>query len=195
MNILMFVERNKGMNIAILPQGNERNLTGVNKVTVGTMRELLKIDKKNHYFFLGDGRGLPLSIDTIKIPYSDMMSFPLSYTAYTNELDIVHSYYPAFHVSQKLKCGKILMIHDLIPCVFPEYVGGKNAQYNYFSNVIRKNAEEADVIVANSEHTKSDIIKYYGVSEEKVKVVYCGLYSDSILKKNEKKIIPLSHSF
>ena len=32
--------------------------------------------------------------------------------------------------------------------------------------------EQSDIIIAISEHTKEDIINYYGIDEHKIKVVY-----------------------
>lgn len=69
---------------------------------------------------------------------------------------------------------KIVTIHDLIFMRFPEY-------YSFFDRKIyfwkfKKAAELADVIIAISEQTKQDVIKYLKVPEEKIQVVYQGCH-------------------
>ncbi len=72
------------------------------------------------------------------------------------------------------KIVKIVTIHDLIFLRFPQY-------YSYFDRKIhlwkfRKAAKIADVIVAISEQTKSDIVQYLKVKPEKIQVIYQGCH-------------------
>jgi glycosyltransferase involved in cell wall biosynthesis len=64
----------------------------------------------------------------------------------------------------------VVTIHDLIFLRFPQY-------YSYFDRKIhfwkfKKAAEQADLIIAISEQTKRDIIKFLKVPDEKIRVVY-----------------------
>lgn len=70
---------------------------------------------------------------------------------------------------------KIVTIHDLIFVRFPEY-------YSFFDRKIhfwkfKKAAESADLIIAISEQTKQDIIKYLKVPEHKIHVIYQGCHN------------------
>lgn len=74
--------------------------------------------------------------------------------------------------SKKIK--KIVTIHDLIFMRFPQY-------YSWFDRKIhlwkfKKAAQQADLIIAISEQTKRDIIKFLNVSEDKIRVVYQGCH-------------------
>lgn len=65
---------------------------------------------------------------------------------------------------------KVVTIHDLIFKVFP-------TDYPFFDRQVfdlksRKSCKNADIIIAISASTKADIIKYYGIPEDKIKVVY-----------------------
>ena len=69
---------------------------------------------------------------------------------------------------------KIVTIHDLIFLRFPQY-------YSFFDRKIhlwkfRKAAEQADLIIAISEQTKRDIIKFLKVPESKIRVIYQGCH-------------------
>ena len=65
---------------------------------------------------------------------------------------------------------KIVTVHDLIFMRFPQY-------YSFFDRKIhlwkfRKAAEQADLIIAISEQTKRDTIKFLKIPESKIRVVY-----------------------
>ena len=68
----------------------------------------------------------------------------------------------------------VVSIHDLIFIRFPEL-------YPYFDRKIYKSkfkyaCKIADKIIAISQQTKSDIIKYFGIKEEKIEVIYQGCH-------------------
>ena len=80
---------------------------------------------------------------------------------------------------KKTNIKSVVTIHDLIIKVYPK-------QFPFFDRQIydfkfKYACEHADVIIAISESTKQDILKYYGVSESKIKVNY--LSADPIFEK------------
>lgn len=160
------------MNIGVLSLYKEREITGINKVTMGVMEELLKQDQENAYMFLGKNEWLPLDMDYIRVLPDAGGSVLLNYALLAHPLDIVHSHYRPFELSKGIPCAKILTIHDLIPLIYPKWYG---SQVEYYDVAIRKCAREADKIIAVSECTKRDIIEYYGIAPEKIEVVYNGL--------------------
>jgi len=79
---------------------------------------------------------------------------------------------------------KIVTIHDLIFLRFPQY-------YSFFDRKIHfwkfKNAaEQADLIIAISEQTKRDILKFLKVSESKIRVVYQGCHQSFKEEKSQE---------
>ncbi len=73
---------------------------------------------------------------------------------------------------KKTEMKSVVTIHDLIFKVHPEY-------YNFFDRIIydhkaRRACQDADRIIATSECTKRDIMKYYGIDDGKINVVYQG---------------------
>lgn len=150
-----------------------KRLTGVPRETIGVLSELKKIDNRNEYFYVGEEL-LPLELDTIPMPFTNWSNTPLDYTLMSYPLDIVHSHYAAYSLSQRNKCKKVITIHDLMHVSHPEWFPPSTVEY--FNGPLRKTAERADRIIAVSESTKSEIINYYGIDEDKISVIYNGLY-------------------
>ncbi|MDF2550758.1 MAG: glycosyl transferase family 1 [Chryseobacterium sp.] len=74
----------------------------------------------------------------------------------------------------KTPIKKVVTIHDLIFMRYPQY-------YSFFDRKIhfwkfKKSVEMADKIIAISEQTKSDIIEYLKVPEDKIEVIYQGCH-------------------
>ena len=72
----------------------------------------------------------------------------------------------------KTKIKSIVTVHDLIFMRLPQF-------YSFWDRVIyfykfRKSTREANIVVAISEQTKIDLIKYFNVPSDKIKVIYQG---------------------
>ena len=64
----------------------------------------------------------------------------------------------------------VLTVHDLIFKLFPDY--HKRLNYWYLNQAMPLYVERASAIIAVSEATKRDLVKFYGVDPAKVTVVY-----------------------
>jgi glycosyltransferase involved in cell wall biosynthesis len=84
-------------------------------------------------------------------------------------MDIYHGLSNEIPIS-KFKAKKIVTIHDLIFKRYPK-------QYNFIDRIgydfkFNYACQNSDLIIAVSEQTKRDIIKYYNVPDQKIKVIY-----------------------
>lgn len=91
------------------------------------------------------------------------------------------------------KIKSVLTVHDLIFKIYPQ-------QYKFIDSKIydwklRYACKAADVIVAISEHTKRDIIKYYNVPAEKIEVIYqtCGESFKKTASQEQKEQVRLKY--
>lgn len=73
---------------------------------------------------------------------------------------------------KKSKIKKVVTIHDLIFIRFPQYY--KFIDRKIYTYKFRKACQNADCIIAISECTKKDIIHYFNIPEEKIKILYQG---------------------
>lgn len=89
-------------------------------------------------------------------------------------VDIIHS--TAYMIPELFNARLVVTIHDLSFLIFPEYHTKENYEL-VLSNLIYLNSRP-DMVICDSRQTKKDVIKYFHVPEEKLRVVYLGV-SDS----------------
>lgn len=95
------------------------------------------------------------------------------YKILKNEYDIFHPTYYDPYFLKYLKKPVVLTVHDFVHEKFMPY------QIEEITNK-KLMIEKADRIIAISENTKSDIISYYSVPEDKISVVYHGFNKPNI---------------
>ncbi len=88
---------------------------------------------------------------------------------------------------------KVVTIHDLIFVRYPQY-------YSFFDRTIhlwkfRKAAQAADKIIAISEQTKRDIVRFLKVPEGKIQVVYQGCHQAFKEQQTEQQIKETKEKF
>ena len=88
---------------------------------------------------------------------------------------------------------KIVTIHDLIFERYPQF-------YSFFDRKIhfwkfKKSAEMADLVIAISEQTKKDIVKFLKIPEEKIRVVYQGCHQAFKEKPNEEFLLQIQKKY
>lgn len=86
--------------------------------------------------------------------------------------DIFHpTYYSTYFLKYLKNKTLVLTVHDMIHELYPKYFFLDRGRTR--SNK-RKLILQADKIIAISENTKKDIIRFYNIPEEKIKVIYLG---------------------
>lgn len=80
-------------------------------------------------------------------------------------------YHPFQYLSLFSRSKQIITIHDFIPLYYPEVAKHQNRYYKIMMPILLKKAHK---IVAISENTKNDIMKFYNVNEDKIHVIYNG---------------------
>ncbi|HAN76893.1 MAG TPA: glycosyl transferase family 1, partial [Bacteroidales bacterium] len=73
---------------------------------------------------------------------------------------------------QQKKIKTIVTVHDLIYVRFPQWYGFFDR--HLYNLKYRKAAQTADLVIAISEQTKNDLVDFYKISPEKIRVVYQG---------------------
>lgn len=163
------------MRIGILPRCGEKRMTGINKVVQGTAQALLEIGGNHEFCYVGNTWDMPVKLPEINCLINSDETMNFDYMLSVHPLNVIHSFFPPFDFNNK-KCGKVITVHDLRPILHPEWtMSGLRA---CLDGPIRRAAQNADVVVTDSKYSKKDIVEHYGIREDKVKVVYCGLYPE-----------------
>ena len=90
-----------------------------------------------------------------------------------NDFDIFHPTYYDPYFLDKVKKPVVVTIHDMTYERLPEYFWSQDV----LTHEKRLNIERADKIIAISETTKADLLKYSNVDPDKVSVIYHGIDS------------------
>ncbi len=168
------------MNIGIIDEFREKYITGINRVVCGTLTELQRQSNFN-YCFLGKTDYLPIKLPEVGLFFDKEKEINLNYTLMSHKIDVVHSFYRAYDFSDRIECGRVLTIHDLMVMLQKEH--SSKALCDYFEEPLRRCAQKADVIIADSQYTKKDIVQHYNILPEKIKVIYPGLYPQNDFEK------------
>lgn len=162
-----------------------RNRTGDEVVFLNLTRELLRLDRESRYLLLTDRRepeflselgallGIAENGNAEIVPLRgrsrfvwNLLSVPMFLLK--NRVDLFHTQYilPAY-VPKRTKV--VAHIHDVSFRVYPELIGWKDRLF--LGLFIPRTMKRADQLVTPSRFTKDEIVKYYGVSEERISIV------------------------
>lgn len=167
------------MKIGINSRSIENENTGIPYFIQSLYNKLQKIDKKNQYLFFQTKKNKIIgSTKTINVIQNNLGSIlfdnlVINRLIQKEKINIFHS--PA-HILPLIKIKGIkylVTIHDLSFLASPELY--PKIFSIYYSNQLKITLKNADLIIADSYNTKIDIVKYYDIKKEKIKVVYLGI--------------------
>lgn len=111
----------------------------------------------------------------LRIPFS------IPWRTRLDQLDLFHA---QFIVPPFLKCKTVTSIFDVAYEHFPQFFDA--AQRAWLKVLIPWSARRADHIITLSENSKKDIVRAYGIAEEKITVTYLGAGADFFPRDKEK---------
>lgn len=144
------------------------------------VRELKNISGQDEYVLLKPQKAKDLS--TPSRWWWDQINFPLQ--ALKSKVDILHQ--PCFSAPIFYPGKIVVTVHDIISILYPKNM--PFASRTFFSRWMPFSYRKADKIIADSEHTKKDIIKLLKIPDEKIRVIYLAANDDFRPIKDRKKI-------
>jgi len=166
--------------------------TGVGEYTYELLNALFEIDRKNQYFLFYNSyknidKYLPIwKYDNVRFVANrwpnkifnfcqKFLNWPKIDKLLLKNLDYFFS--PNFNFTALGKdVKKILTVHDLSYEFFPEYFSFKQKLWHWLISP-KKQCLSANIILAPSVNTKRDLVNFYQIPENKIKVLYPGLSS------------------
>lgn len=164
--------------------------TGVSTYTKNLVENLLTLDKVNDYILFGSSlrakkklKEFLSELDGFKNFQSKIASFPPTILEiFWNKLhvypiekiiDVVDIFHSSDWTQPKianLNTKKVTTIHDMVPYLFASSLPKKIVENQKKRMELVK--KEVDFIIADSQTTKDDIVKFLEIPEEKIQVVY-----------------------
>ena len=175
------------MNIGFEAKRVFHNKTGLGNYSRDLIRILSQYSDKNNYFLYNPKQANEvLFVPNESNVFEKKPTTPF-YTKFYNlwrqkgiVADLVKDKITVFHgLSGEIPVGlkqnnikSVVTIHDLIFMHYPDLYSFFDRKIHYFK--FKKAATNADIIIAISEQTKTDIIRFLNVAPEKVQVIYQG---------------------
>jgi glycosyltransferase involved in cell wall biosynthesis len=107
------------------------------------------------------------------------------------KIELFHSPHFVFPIFNNKRL--VLTIHDLTPLLFSEYFS--KLERIYMSSLIWLAKFKADKVIVVSENTKYDLVNKFGFKEEKIKVIYNGVRTDSKFITNQKLLNEIRQNY
>ncbi len=179
------------MNIAfdVLPLISE-NMSGIGYCQAGLVGEMVKSHPEDSYTFdyfsrkdheVKRNRLAAFMQDNCSVNESHFSGFiyrsimniiPVPYSLFFGKkAELTHFF--NYIVPPFVHGKKVVTIHDMVIRAFPETVRFRTKQL--LLTGMKKSMKRADVIITDSEFSRSEIIKYYPQFADKIRVVYCGV--------------------
>ncbi len=145
------------------------------------IRYIPEFDRENEYLIFHspqDKDDIPQTAPNIRLvpdtspKYSIRELVVLPVKMAIQRLDLFHATH--YTLPPLRPCQGIVTIHDVIHLRFPEYLPHPAAYY-YAKGMMSAAAQSAKKVITVSECSRQDIIRYLGVPEKKVEVVYNGI--------------------
>ncbi len=171
------------MRIAIDARMLADTLTGVGRYLLNLIKHLAEIDKKNDYLILAVSRLSPdhflnkfqapnFEKIIVKTPIVSLRQhFTIPPILRREKIDIFH--YPQFDLPFFQRRKSVITIYDLNVLQIADYFPKQRFIRRTYSRWITKiSLQKAEKVIAISQSTKGDIIRYFKTPEEKIEVIY-----------------------
>ncbi|GAG37004.1 unnamed protein product, partial [marine sediment metagenome] len=149
--------------------------TGIGYYTLNLIKHLAKIDSQNEYLLYSCIKPFSRSKRLPPLPGKNFRHkvnrFNSSLDRVLGKLDV---FYTSSHDLPRLKTGKfVVAVHDVIHRAFPQ--GHTQETLTRSIEEMQRVLKYADKLITVSNCTKTDLMKWYSVPEERIKVIYQGV--------------------
>lgn len=152
-------------------------LGGISRYVIQLIKALAEQDHENHYVAFQSRKDTNTSLTlSDNFERSDLWTpchhrlerYALSFELAFHSLDIMHS--PDFIPPWRGAAKHVVTVHDLNFLYYPQFLTGGSRRY--YASQIRWAVDHADRIIADSEHTRRDLIAELSVPPHKVQTIY-----------------------
>jgi len=152
-----------------------KRTTGIGKYTLSLISSLARVDSENQYYLYSRKRPLDLKRRLPSLPGRNFLHcvdyFKKCPGALLPDVDVFHT--SSYDLKRPGKGKYILTVHDVIIKAYPH--GHSEKTIREVNENLKRILDEIDILVADSHCTKADLMKFYGVDESRIAVIYPGV--------------------
>jgi glycosyltransferase involved in cell wall biosynthesis len=149
---------------------------GIGFYTHNLLESLTRIDTKNEYILFKTTQSQPEA----PIPFISRPNVRVIYTpkwlqkrrCYKERIDLYHG--TNFRLRGRGRKGNCVTIHDLAFKHYPHFLKRRFGQSLSFWKT-KRDVHRADRVIAVSQHTAKDVVEFFKIDKERVRVVYHGV--------------------
>ena len=170
------------MNIGIDARVLEKKMTGIGRFLLDLLKHIPEVDARNQYFLFTYGATAFRMERALSVPTGPHVMASKLYSPfwllrvlpkYLSEYHIDILFSPNFLAPLK-RTGdhwkSVPVVCDTFPKIGTKYL--PTAYGMYQDMLVRHSMERSNAIVTISQHSKKDIVRYYGIDPEKIHVIY-----------------------
>ena len=163
------------MKIGIDIRPTLKRKTGIGKYTFNLIKAIAEVDAGNQYCLYSRKKILDFKRHLPELP-GENFSHHVDYFKkgpgrILPDVEVFHT--SSYDLEKPKKAKFIVTIHDVIIKAYPH--AHTEGTIKESDEKLRRVLGEADILVADSHNTRSDLIKFYGVDEERIQVIYPGV--------------------
>ncbi|MBU1852659.1 MAG: glycosyltransferase family 4 protein [Candidatus Omnitrophica bacterium] len=163
------------MKIGIDIRSTLKKRTGIGKYTLDLISALAEVDRGNNYLLYSRKKILDFKRRLPGLPGANFSHhvdyFKKGPGAILPDVDVFHT--SSYDLHRPKTAKYIVTVHDVIIKAYP--YGHSEQTIKEVDEGIRRVLDEADILVTDSFNTKADLIKFYNVKEEMIKVICPGI--------------------
>ncbi len=157
----------------------KKTLTGIGTYTINLIDALAEFDTKNSYYLYSRKNFLDFKRHLPKLPAGNFFHcvdyFKRGPDSLLSDVDMFHT--SSYDLDKPKRAKYIVTIHDVVVKAYP--FGHSKQTIEQLDEQLKRILNEADILIADSYNTKTDLMKFYGVPESKVTVIYPGVVLNS----------------
>lgn len=178
--------------------------SGVGSYIFEALKNIIKLDHENQYYLLNSGFKnkfvLPpeLQAPNVHLVHIKISNKLINFALFFNLIKDIAKFFPVSldlfwmpninFVKLDEKIPLILTIHDLSFLHSKNFYSLKRKYWHTFVNV-KFLVERSKSIIAVSQNTQRDIMRFFTVNEEKIKIIYPGLQYQTMTVERAKEIV------
>ena len=176
--------------------------SGIGNYIQQITKHIFQLDRENEYFlFMLEPAYSQFPLPNNRVHKIKTSAYWYSYAEQTKFLGLINKYrldlmhFPHFNAPIFYNRKRVTTIHDITPKFFPGHKQKSWWRKKAYGLTIKTSLRKSAKIIADSNATKQDLIKYFKVPADKIAVVYLGIESDFKKIENYAKIKELKDKY